>query len=114
MQVGQITLKPHIYKDFVKPLYDIAGSRELESTSPLHIAVPNDCLVNNLLLQPYTDTDADGKTTAWPSEKNGKDFSCITVHQAFTGSTYSYYNLPPSEPCTTTKIELDGKPAKTY
>lgn len=100
-----------MYKNFVKPLYDIAGSRELEATSPLHIATPLDCFDNNLLLQPYTTVDEFGGQTHWPSEKNGSDFSCLTVQQPLTSPYADYYtyskNLP-SESCTISKLELDG------
>ncbi len=55
MKTGEIALKSHTYKDFVKPIYDAKGSRELEAGSPLHIATPKDCLENNMLQQPYAD-----------------------------------------------------------
>ena len=110
---GAVTLKSHTYKNFVKPLYDIAGSRELESTSSLHIATPFDCLETNMLLQPYVgQTDDSGETTGWPPETGGTRFSCITTHQPLLEPYDNYYalsnNLPP-EDCTTLKIELDGK-----
>ena len=59
MQTGNVVLKSHIYRGFVKPIFDISGSRELTADSPLHIATPLDCLQNNMLLQPYIETDFD-------------------------------------------------------
>lgn len=55
MKTGELVLKSHVYKNFVKSIYDIAGSKELGSGSPLHIATPLDCLDNNMLLQPYVE-----------------------------------------------------------
>lgn len=114
MQTGEIVLKSHTYKNFVKPLYDIAGSRELESASPLHIATPSDCLDNNILLQPYMEIGADGSQTSWPREKNGADFSCITAHQTLApySDYYTYSKNLPAETCTVSKLELDGKIVK--
>lgn len=114
MQKGEIVLKSHTYKNFVKPLYDIAGSRELEPFSPLHIATPSDCLSNNMLLQPYMESDFDGFQTSWPPEKNGSDFSCITTHRPLSSyeSYYVYSKNLPSESCTLSKLELDGRVVK--
>lgn len=52
---GELALKSHTYKNFVQPIYDVLGSKELAPVSPLHIATPLDCLQNNMLLQPYVD-----------------------------------------------------------
>lgn len=114
MKTGEIALKSHVYNGFVKPIYDIAGSRELESTSPLHVATPFDCLETDMLLQPYTETDLDGMETRWPPEKNGSDFSCITAHKSLSlyGDYYMYSKNLPSETCTLSKLELDGKVVK--
>lgn len=114
MQKGEVALKSHVYKGFVKPLYDIAGSRELESASPLHRAIPEDCLVNNMLLQPYVETDVDGIQTSWPRETNGSRFSCTTVHRSLSpyGDYAAYSKNLPAESCTLSKLELDGKIVK--
>lgn len=60
MKTGQIVLQSHLYKNFVKSIYDIAGSRELDIFSPLRIASPEDCLKNNMLLQPYKEVTDSG------------------------------------------------------
>lgn len=111
-QSGEIVLKSHVYKDFVKPIYDIAGSRELGSGSILHIATPLDCLESNMLLQPYIiGNDENGTQTGWPQETQGERFSCITEQETLATpiSDYStYLNNLPTENCTTSKLELDG------
>lgn len=93
MKLGQIILKSHVYKNFIKPAYDIGGSRELESDSPLHIATPLDCLDNNMILQ--------------------KDFNCNTGHETVAFADYRTYEKElPSGPCTVSKLELDGQVVK--
>ena len=115
MQTGDVILKAHTYKDFIYPIFDIAGSKELTASSPLHIATPLDCLTNNMLLQPYTETDSEGNVIGWPSEKNGKDFSCIMTHREIMpyGHYYSLIKYLPAESCTVSKLVLDGKIVKT-
>jgi hypothetical protein len=120
MKKGQVVLGTHQYTDFVKPIYDLAGSQELTPDSSLHIATPMDCLVNNMLFQPYIETITDSRygttiTNSWPPEKNGSDFSCITTHQPLPFVLQDYYtysrNLP-SEPCTISRLKLDDKIVK--
>lgn len=63
MSDGVMRLKSHVYEGFSRPIFDIAGSRELESTSPLHVATPEDCLAKDFLLQPYASIDEYEGTT---------------------------------------------------
>lgn len=111
-------MKSHAYGGFVRPIYDISGSKELGSGSSLHIAKPSDCLENNMLLQPYVDVisgDHGSKTyVGWPDETNGARFSCRTVHEVLPGYAdyYTYSKNLPSERCTVSILELDGAQVK--
>lgn len=120
MKTGNIVLGIHTYKNFVKPIYDSEGAKELGVTSPLHTATPLDCLDNNLLLQPFTETEYDNRgneinTIIWPTETAGSRFSCITVQQPLLtpfGSYYDYLKKLPVEPCTKSILKLDGNAIK--
>ena len=109
-------LKNHSYSSFVRPIFDIAGLRELDTTSPLRIATPIDCFNQDFLLQPYSYTESDMNgllhTTYWPSEKGANlQFSCITsLIGASTplNNFASYYRALPTEACTTTQLTLNG------
>lgn len=86
----------------------------MDTTSPLHIANPLDCLDNNMLLQPYKEhvgTTDGGHWVYWPPEKGSAlQFSCITTHQTLTpySDYYTYKNNLLAENCTISKLELDG------
>jgi hypothetical protein len=114
MQSGDLILKAHTYNGFVKPIYDIAGSKELSVTSPLHVATPTDCLDSNMLLQPYGEyvsSPKPGHWVYWPPEKGSAlQFSCITTHQplSLAKNYYAYKNTLPAENCTISKLILDG------
>lgn len=96
----------------MKPIFDIAGFRELEADSPLHQSTPLDCYTKDFLLQPHTERDSDGDIIYWPGEKGSAlDFSCLTTHRRPTEMLQDYKtyltDLPP-ERCTVKKLELDG------
>lgn len=95
MSSGIITLKPHIYTGFSKPIFDIAGSRELEAGSPLHQNTPLDCYAKDFLLQ--------------------QPFNCLTTHSRpiETLRDYKGYmaDIQP-EACTLKVVELDGSVVK--
>ena len=121
IKTGEIALKAHTYKNFVLPIYDVLGSRELGPTSTLHIAVPLDCLDNNMLLEPYLEQKDDGyswsASRGWPPETNGTRFSCITGHRPLPTPfsdyyTYSKNGFPTEERCSVSILELDGVPVK--
>lgn len=118
-----MTLDAHIYKNFVSPIFDIGGSKELATDSSLHVATAEDCLVNNMLLQPYTEMVHDSYGGGdggfwnmvpkyWPKEtNNGTSFDCRTVHIPLDTpfSDYvTYKNNLPVEDCTKQRLELDG------
>jgi hypothetical protein len=119
MSLGEMALSSHTYKDFIKPLFDITGSRALEASSPLHVATAEDCFMNNMLLQPYKDTiDTYDNITYdyWPSNQGGTPvFNCLTTHKPLSTPFLDYMtyskNLP-SESCTKQKLELDGQIVK--
>lgn len=93
MQKGEVALNDHGYANFVKPVFDIAGSRELETGSVLHTATPKDCLENNMILQ--------------------TGFNCLTGHESVPfGDYYTYSKDLPVAPCTVSKLELDGQVVK--
>ena len=119
----KLVLKGNKYSGYIAPTFDLGGSKELESGSPLSIASPLDCLKTNLLSDPYTSSAIvdDGSKYFYPVSTEGTRFSCVMQgtgedaegHKEFPKDTAIdfesvYQNGIPTKECTISEVKLDS------
>lgn len=49
----EVELNTHRYDTFVRPIFDIAGSKKVKPSDGLSIQKPSDCFQNNMIMRPF-------------------------------------------------------------
>ncbi len=111
---GTMALETHRYDSFIKPIFDIEGSKEIIPSATLPIHSPVDCLrPTPWILNPFAKDDGAGGKVGFPPERPGEPITCKTDLRGNAVLVKSFDDLftqgIPNESCTVSRLLLDGQ-----